>query len=227
MRSALGWLGTFLILIVMSAYTWMHVRVEADSVDFVSARDLAKPAQSAEKKSQDTRDDASQPVTMAGPLADYMKHQQDRSKPDEIESIGYHPAGSGHVGGRMVSSGTTILQKTFEVTGTVELPFSLPAHACDPQLHGSFRSYLEGGKLESNPSKADIEFLVLNDEEYTNLLGGRPSDALFSAEAAHNQEVNTRLPPTFDKPVTFHLVFRNDVRGAPKKLVETDLRVDY
>jgi hypothetical protein len=226
MRSALGWLVTFLILMVLSAYAWMHVRVEADAVDFGSARDLAKPAQSAEKKFQHPREDASQPVTMGGPLADYMKHQQDRSKTDGIESIGYHPPND-HLGGWGVGTGTTILQKTFEVTGTVELPFSLPAHACNPQLHGSFRSYLEGGKLESNPSKADIEFLVLNDEEYTNLLGGRPSDALFSAEAAHNQEVNTRLPPTFDKPVTFHLVFRNDVRGAPKKLVETDLRVDY
>ena len=80
---------------------------------------------------------------------------------------------------------------------------------------------------ESNASKSDIEFLVVTDEEYRNLLGGKPSDAIFSADAAHDQEVNVNLPPTLDKPVTYHLVFRNDVRGAQKKVVQADFRIDY
>jgi hypothetical protein len=226
MRSALGWLAT-LILIVLSAYTWGHMRVEADPAGPGFAPDQAKRARPAEKKSGDAPDDAGQPVTMAGPLAHSMKHPQDHSNTDQIESIEDRLAASDRMGGWVVSTGTIVLQKTFEVTSTMQLPFSLPARACNPQLHGSFRSYVEGGKLESDASRADIEFLVLNDEQYSHLLEGLPGNALFSAAAAHNQEVNARLPPTFDQPVTYHLVFRNQVRGARKKLVQADFRVDY
>lgn len=226
MRSALGWLVTFSLLIVISSYAWIHVRRDADSVNFVSAHDLAKQVKSAEQKYEYGSQDASQPVTAAGPLAEYMKKHQDDDSDADVESIEYVPTASDHVGGSVVGTSTTILQKTFGVASTVQLPFSVPAHAYNPQLHGSFRSYLQGGKLESNVSKSDIEFMLLNDEEYDNLLHNRPSDALFSAEATHNQEVNANLPPTLDKPVTYHLVFRND-KGAEKKLVKADFRVDF
>jgi hypothetical protein len=225
MRSLLGWLVTFLILIAISVYTWKHVSSDADSVELVAAP-AAKQAQAAEQKYEEAQG-SQQVVTMAGPLANYMKHSDDDSNTEDIESLEYHPVASDHVGGSVAGTSATILKKTFAVTSTVQLPFSIPAHAYSPQLHGSFRSYLQGGKLESNASKSDVEFLVLNDEEYDNLLHGRPSDALFSAEAAHDQEVNANLPPTLDTPVTYHLVFRNDVRGTQRKLVQAEFRVDY
>lgn len=225
MRSSLGWLVTFLILIAISVYTWKHVSGDADSVELVAAP-VAKKAQAAEQKYQEAQD-SQQAVTMAGPLASYVKHQDDDFNTEDIESLEYHPAASDHVGGSVVGTNATILKKTFAVASTVQLPFSIPAHAYGPQLHGSFRSYLQGGKLESNASRSDIEFLVLNDEQYDNLLHGRPSDALFSTGAAHDQEINANLPPTLDQPVTYHLVFRNDVRGAQRKLVQAEFRVDY
>lgn len=214
-----------LILVMITTLIWMNVRRDADSVELVSGT-AAKQARDAEQKYEEAQD-AKQPVTVAGPLANYMKHQDAESKADDIESLEYRPTESDHVGGSVVGTSTTILQKTFGVAGTVQLPFALPAHAYSPQLHGTFRSYLQGGKLESNPSKSDVEFLVLTDEEYTDLVHGRPSDAIFSADAAHDQEVNTNLPPTLDKPATYHLVFRNNARGTLKKLVQADFRVDY
>jgi len=227
MKTLFGWMVTSLILIAIGSLTWMHIRREADSVDIV-AGPVAKQAREAEQTYSEAQDaqDAQQTVTVAGPLANYMNHQ-DAAKAQSIESIEYHPTASDHVGGSVVGTSLTILQKTFGVAGTVQLPFDVPAHAYSPQLHGTFRSYLQGGKPESDAAKADVEFLLLNDEEYTDLLNGRPSDALFSADAAHDQEVNTNLPPTLDKPVTYHLVFRNNARGIQKKLVQADFRLDF
>jgi len=225
MKTLLGWMVTSIFLVFIATYTWMHVRQQADSVELV-AGPVAKQARDAEQNYAEAQG-AQQAVTVAGPLANYMNHQKTDAKADAIESIDYRPTASDHVGGSVVGTSSTILQKTFGVAGTVQLPFAVPAHAYNPQLHGTFRSYLQSGKLESNASKADVEFLVLTEEEYSDLVNGRPSDAIFSADASHDQEVNANLPPTLDKPVTYHLVFRNNAHGTLKKLVQADFRVDF
>ena len=225
MKTLFSWMVPGLILILIAAFAWMRIQRDTDSVE-LEAAPIAKQARDAEKKYQQAQDDQ-QPVNVAGPLANYMKQDDSDSKTDTIESIEYHPTASDHVGGSVVGTSSTILQKTFAVTGAVQLPFSVPAHAYDPQLHGTFRSYLQGGKPESDVAKADVEFLVLNDQEYTDLANGHPGDAIFSADAAHDQEVNANLPPTLDKPVTYHLVFRNNSRSAQRKLVQANFRIDY
>lgn len=225
MKTLFGWVVPGLVLILIGALAWMHIQHDADSVELV-AEPIAKQAREAEQRYEQSQDDR-QPVNVAGPLASYMKHHDAESKSDTIESIEYRPIASDHVGGSVVGTSSTILQKTFGLTGTVQLPFNLPAHAYNPQLHGTFRSYLQGGKPESDVAKADIEFLVLNDQEYSDLVNGRPSDAIFSADASHDQEVNANLPPTLDKPVTYHLVFRNHSPSAQRKLVQANFRVDY
>ncbi len=228
MKSLFGWMVVFLVLILVTSYTWMHARREADSVELV-AGPVGKQAQETEQAYQQAQashdpEGTEQPVTMVGPLADYMNH---RDAKVQVESIEYRPTASDHVGGSVVGTSTTILQKTFGVANTVQLPFQVPAHAYNAQLHGTFRSYLQGGKPESDPSKADVEFSLLNDEQYSNLLNGRPSDAIFSTDPAHDREVNANLPPTLDKPVTYHLVFRNEARSPQKKLVQADFRLDF
>ena len=72
---------------------------------------------------------------------------------------------------------------------------------------------------------ADVEFHLLNDREYSNFLNAKPSEALFSADATHNEEVNASLPPTLNQPVTYHLVFLNESRK--KKVVQADFRLDF
>lgn len=229
MKTLFGWMVTGAVIILIGTYTWMHVRRDADSVELL-AGPAAKQAHDAEQKYEEAQN-AQQTVTVAGPLANYMKRQDADSnakeRDKEIESIEYHPTASDHVGGSVAGTSSTILQKTFGVAGTVQLPFTVPAHAYGPQLRGTFRSYLQGGKLESNASKSDIEFLLLNEEQFTDLVNGHPSDAIFSADASHDQEVNANLPPTLDKPVTYHLVFRNNAHGTHAKLVQADFHIDY
>ena len=117
------------------------------------------------------------------------------------------------------------MRKTFGVATIVDVPFELPAHASTPQLRGTYRSFLLDA--ESGDATADVEFLLLNQRQYGDFLNGRPAEALFSADGAHDQEVNTSMPPTLDQPGKYYLVFRNNSSGGEKKVVQADFRVDF
>ena len=101
----------------------------------------------------------------------------------------------------------------------------VPAHAANPQLRGSYQSFVRhGGMLSSDD--ANLEFLVLNDQQYAEFVKGHGSEAVFSADEAHDQEVNTGLPPTFQQPAKYYLIFRNGLH-APAKVVQADFRLDF
>ena len=86
----------------------------------------------------------------------------------------------------------------FGVAKVVKLSFEVPANASNPQLKGTYRSFVKQGGTLSSGTDADVEFLVLNQKQYDDFLNGRPGEAVFSAEDSHEQEVNTSLPPTLD-----------------------------
>jgi hypothetical protein len=118
-----------------------------------------------------------------------------------------------------------VLHDKFPVSRIADLPFQVPPHAATPQLHGTFRSFLPASAKPTSDTDADVEFHLLNDQEYSNFLNAKPSQALFSADATHDEEVNASLPPTLNRPVTYHLVFRNESRK--KKVVQADFRLDF
>jgi len=222
MRAIFGLLVSTLILTVLVAFTWMHLKRSADSAE-IKAAPLIEQAGRARQASSEGQD--SQPgVTLAGPLAQYMA-REDGSK-DKIETIAYTPVASDHVGGSVVGTSLAILKDKFRIAGVVDVPFEVPAHAAMPQLHGTFRSFLQPNGKPSSDTQADLDFRLLNDLEFSHFISGQPSEALFSADATHDQEVNTTLPPTLGKPVKYHLVFLNDSRGA-KKVVQPDFRIDF
>ena len=120
----------------------------------------------------------------------------------------------------------TVLQKTFNVKTFTSFPFEIPAHAVQPHLHGIFQSF--AGQLHGTSDEtANIDFLILNQEQQTDSASNGPSDALFSVEASHNQAVNFDLPPSYNQPVTYYLVFRNSAGGKVSKIVDASFRVDF
>jgi len=166
-------------------------------------------------------------VTLTGPLADYLAQQeQPKAEAEDAERAPrpFNPAD--RVGDSPVGTSTPILKKTFTVAKAVDLPFEIPPHAASPQLHGTYRSFLQRGGTKSDDD-ADVEFLLMNQRQYEDLLNGHPADAQFSAEGAHNGEVNTNMPPTLDQPVKYYLVFRNDSSSPGKLFVQADFRVDF
>lgn len=179
-------------------------------------------------------------VTMAGPLADYMARHQGSSQPpdaeaqaeSQVETLEDAPAktvvASDHVGGSVVGSSLRILHQTFRVPSTVQVTFTVPAHAATPRLRGTYESFAKQAGSQNGDTDADIEFLVLNEEQFAAFLSkGAAGEVTFSADDAHAQEVNTSLPPTMDQPEKYHLIFRNNSRGAEKKFVQADFRMEF
>ena len=223
MRATVGLITTSLVLLAVACYAWMHFRRTADSMELEAAPILeqAKQVQHTYSEAQE----AHKTVTMTGPLATYFG----KKEPVPVESIhtaSYKPVASDHVGGSVVGTSLPILHDKFHVSVIVDLPFDVPAHAATPKLHGSFRSFIQAGKKATSETDDDVEFHVLNDQEFANFLNAKPSEALFSADATHNAGVDVSLPPTLTSPVTYHMVFLNN-SPKTKKVVEADFQIDF
>ncbi|HEY1677151.1 MAG TPA: hypothetical protein VGG04_05560 [Candidatus Sulfotelmatobacter sp.] len=120
----------------------------------------------------------------------------------------------------------TILQKTFSLNSSVAFPFEIPPHATQPHLHGLFESHFGGPKGLSD-DRANVEFVILNQEQEDAIEADHASDAVFSADASHNQAVNLDLPPSMNQPVKYYLVFRNPEGVKTSKSINANFRVDF
>jgi hypothetical protein len=222
MRAIFGFLVSTLTLIGLGYFTWVHLRHSADATEIHPAT-IAEQVKQAESTSSDPQD-AGPAVSMAGPLAKYMSKQGPVAV-EQVKAVEYKPTTSDHVGGSVVGSSIPILHDKFHISVIVDLPFQVPPHAATPKLHGTFRSFVPVSGKPTSDTDADVEFHVLNEQEYSNFLGAKPSEALFSADATHDEEVNASLPPTLSQPVKYHIVFVNESRK--KKVVEADFQLEF
>jgi len=222
MRAIFGFLVSTLTLIGLGYFTWVHVRHSADATEIQPAP-IVEQVKQAENTYSDPMD-AAQPVGMAGPLATYMS-KQGAVAVEKVKAVEYKPTTSDHVGGSVVGTSIPILHDKFHISVIVDLPFQVPPHAATPKLRGTFRSFVPVSGKPTSDTDADLEFHVLNEQEYSNFLGAKPSEALFSADATHDEEVNASLPPTLSRPVNYHIVFVNESRK--KKVVEAEFRLEF
>ncbi|HKH99765.1 MAG TPA: hypothetical protein VJ999_11715 [Candidatus Sulfotelmatobacter sp.] len=125
-----------------------------------------------------------------------------------------------------VGTNQIVLQKTFALKGTATFPFEIPAHAAQPHLHGSFQSFVREVHGASDET-ANIDFQVLNEEQQAAFASNRPSEALFSVEGSHNQEINCDLPASMNQPAKYYLVFRSSDGSRGSRVVEAGFRVDF
>ena len=226
MRSLFGLLSAVLITIFLGYFTWIHMKQSADSVELQTgtvahqASAMAQHARSAEDTY--TLKDEQESETLAGPLSSFVKGV---TKVEVVEAK-YKPPASDYVSDSVVGTTNKVLHQNFVVTGAVDVPFEVPAHAYSPQLHGTFRSFIQaGGALTTAPG--DVDFLLLNDQQYSSLMSGHPGDAVFSADATHDQEVNANLPPTLNQTVKYHLIFRNVSPKTGKRIVQAQFEMNF
>jgi len=126
-----------------------------------------------------------------------------------------------------VGESQTILHKTFSVATSVNYPFEIPAHAAMPHLQGSYKSFVKEVGVQSGDETANVDFLILNEDQYNDFSHGKPGEAVFSADASHDQDVNFSLPSTQDQPRKYYLIFRNSPGGVKRKLVQADFTVAF
>ena len=131
---------------------------------------------------------------------------------------------SDHVAASPVGTTQTVLAKTFNLRLSATFPFEIPAHAAQPHLHGIFQSFA-GQARGASDETANIDFLIVNEEQQTQLANNHPSESLLSVEDSHSQAVNLDLPPSMNQPVKYFLVFRNSDKSP--KVVEANFRVDF
>jgi hypothetical protein len=239
MKSLFMTLVTFCAMVVFGVYAWNSMRkvpLVAPAVGAKQGNDTAKsPLLDAPAEAQNT-------VKFVGPLATYMDKSEGAPGSDAksgggpgllglIENLESpapaKPNPADLVGGSVVGTTNTILHKKFRVRAAAQLGFVVPAHAATPHLRGTYQSFVSVGGAPVSDSAADIEFLVLNDQQFAEFVHGHNGDATFAVDEAHVQEVNTSLPPTIDEPVKYHLVFRNASRQRQSKLVEADFRMEF
>ena len=125
------------------------------------------------------------------------------------------------------SGSQTILHKTFSVTTSASFPFEIPAHAAVPHLHGNYKSFVKQISTDASDDSANVDFLILKEDQYSDFVHGHAGEALFSADASHDQEVNFSLPGSQDQPQKYYLVFRNSPGGSARKIVQADFAVDF
>ena len=208
MRSLFGFTLATVITLLLGYFTWIHVKQTADSVELQP--ELGRQAIEAAQQAGNPEDTYTlaqgerETSTLVSPMATFLKGIT------HLETVAphYKAIESDHVGDSVVGTSNKVLHQTFNVVGAVDVPFEVPAHAYNPQLHGTFRSFIQAG---GSPTTApgDVEFLLLSDAQYSALMQGQPSDMVFSADATHDQEVNANLPPSLNRPVKYHMIFRN------------------
>jgi hypothetical protein len=214
MKNWLVWLVIPCAVALIGSFAWNHRHTMA--MDSAAAATDGQQSYAEEQE-------AHQAVTVTGPLADYMARQK-REDVETLQAISYKPDAPEHAGNSPVGTSSELLRKTFAVARIVDVPFELPAHASSPRLHGTYKSFLQTTGAQPatfSDTAADVEFLLLNEKQYVDFLSGRPADALFSADAAHDQEVNVTMPPTLAQPVKYFLVFRNASPSAESNSAET------
>jgi hypothetical protein len=228
MKEWFRWVVASIVLVMVASYAWTHARHVAVPANAFAAQD-SQPKYAEQQQ-------AGQMVTVTGPMADYMARQkagvetlEPTARPVSY-SVSEKSVDQDHVNNDSpVGTSTALLRRTFTVARIVDVPFELPPHASTPNLRGTYRSFLaQSGQGEEAPDdQAEVEFLVLNDSQFADLLAGRPVDAVFSADAVSNGEVDFTMPPTFAKPAKYHLIFRNSSPAKEKTAVQTDFRLDF
>jgi len=208
------------IALLGALYAWTHLGRVATRVSVPAPTSASGPeAQYPEAEV------ANQMVTVTGPLADPMLQQKPTVA--ETASLVVHEVTTlDRVGNSPARTDSLTLHKTLEVTRVANLSFEIPAHATSPKLRGTYQAFVRQSGSQPGDDAAEMEFLVLNERQYSDLLSGRFADALFSAASAHQQEVDFTLPPTFDQSAKYYLVFRS---GSPrvKEIVQADFRIDF
>ncbi len=240
MKKALASLAVCGILLTVSGYYGKH---------FLQRKQLlvAQQPHATESTQQETEptpaasQDSEQLVIVAGPLAQWMQNGKPQ-KQETPEKQASAPQGQTQenvsedrgsqklfTGDHIVRSSTTttgvVVQKIFNVATDQNVAFEIPPHIVNPQLHGRYRAFVRQAGGQTSNASADVDFRLMTQQQYTDFLNGRPGDALFAVDAAHDQAVTLSLPPSMDEPVKYYLVFRGS--GSAENVVEANFKVDF
>jgi hypothetical protein len=109
-----------------------------------------------------------------------------------------------------------------------KFPFEVPPHALTPRLRGDYSSFMQGqGGARISDESADVELMVMSDEQYDAFSSGRSAESLYAIEPSHDHAVSIALPTTQETAVRYYAVFRRTTDGKKPVWVNTNLTVEF
>ena len=106
--------------------------------------------------------------------------------------------------------------------------FAVPPHALTPRLRGEFTSFMQGqGGARINDESANVELLVMREEQYDAFSHRTSAESLYAIEPSHDHGVSIALPMSQGTAVRYYLVFRRTTDGKSPIWVKADLAVEF
>ena len=174
-----------------------------------------------------TPEDPGPTATVISPLT-ILKGQAKATttKPDDF--IPQEPLLIDHRLDLPVDGPKSVLHKVFSVNKYAQFAFVVPPHEGNARLRGTLRSFTKRNDPDSTSgSIADVDLMLLSDQEFQDFLHGQPQTATYELDSVHNQMVDWRVPTTYADPQTYHLVFSNSGSGTKIKFVEADFTIKF
>jgi hypothetical protein len=171
-----------------------------------------------------TPEDPGPIATVVVPL-DVLKKQAD--VPDTKPSPTREPVAIDHLVSIEPGKPKHLLHNVFSVNRRTQFAFMIPAHQSNAKLHGTFRSFTKRNDPGSSDRSADVDLLLLNDEEFNQFQHGEPQSVTYELNSAHNQMVDWWIPATRAEAKTYHLVFINSADDVKLKFVQADFTLNF
>ncbi len=215
------------VVLLLAAFAWggLSYYRNRSSQTKVQAVEESQPSQESEAQPQPL--DPNQPPVVVSPLKAFMQKANPFHNTPEPVPPSSQPSSSDRIAPSPVGTSTAIVRKTFSVISAAKFPFEVPPHAASPQLKGSYRSFVQQSGGESRDDGADMDLLLMNDQQYADFLHGGTPDVIYSVDSSHDQDVSFGLPATMNQPAQYYLVFRTSSHRPGKTVVQADFRVDF
>jgi hypothetical protein len=174
-----------------------------------------------------TPEDMAGSVTVVVPLEVLARHANSRPTNSEADTPGQLLA-IDHPVDRRSEEPKHFLHTVFSVNKYAQYAFVAPPHQGNARLRGTFQSFTKRDDPDSTSDKtADVDVMLLNEEEFGEFLHGQPVSATYESDLAHDQMVDWRVPTTYDKPEQYHLVFSNSDAADRIKFVKADFTLSF
>src|SRR6266849_3959279 len=106
--------------------------------------------------------------------------------------------------------------------------FEVPPHALTPRLRGEFKSFVQGaGGARIADESADVELMVMSEEQYDAFSHRRSAESLYAIEPSHDHGVSIALPTTQSDGVHYYVVFRRTSDSKSPAWVNANLTVEF
>ncbi len=201
---------TLFVFLLLAAIAWGGFTYYRNRSSQPKVQAAEEPQPSPEAEAQPQQQDPIQAPVVVSPLQSFMQKANPFHKTPE-PAPPREPSPSDHIAPSPVGTSAAIVRKTFSVISAAKFPFEVPPHAASPQLKGSYRSFVQQSGGESSDEGADMDLLLMNDQQYADFLHGGTPDVIYSVDSSHDQDVSFGLPGN-------HEPARTVLSGLPHQL---------